>query len=101
MISDDSWKLDDATVLKSFSFWVNNAHRALQENVFRKLNRNEAKNVIFFIGDGMSIPTVTASRIYDGQVKGIVGERNTLFMERFPYVGLSKVGANNSLYLNI
>lgn len=49
----------------------------------------------------MSIPTVTASRIYDGQVKGVVGERNTLFMERFPYVGLSKVEANNSLYLNI
>lgn len=43
----------------------------------------------------MSVPTVTASRIYAGQAKGIMGERNALFMERFPYVGLSKV---NTIY---
>lgn len=33
-----------------------------------------AKNVILFIGDGMSIPTVTAARIYAGQKRGIDGE---------------------------
>jgi len=50
-----------------------------------------AKNIIFFLGDGMSVPTVTASRIYDGQVKGKIGERNSLEFEKFDYVGLSKV----------
>lgn len=42
----------------------------------------------------MSVPTVTASRIYEGQQKGIIGERNQLSFEKFPYVGLSKVIKN-------
>lgn len=50
-----------------------------------------AKNIIFFLGDGMSVPTVTASRIYEGQLRGIIGERNRLEFEKFEYVGLSKV----------
>lgn len=54
-------------------------------------NQYLAKNVIFFLGDGMSVPTVTASRIYDGQLKGQIGERNRLEFEKFDYVGLSKV----------
>lgn len=37
-----------------------------------------AKNVILFIGDGMGISTITASRIYDGQQKGGHGEENSL-----------------------
>ena len=32
-----------------------------------------AKNVILFIGDGMSIPTVTATRIYAGQKQAMGG----------------------------
>lgn len=54
-------------------------------------NQYLAKNVILFLGDGMSVPTVTAGRIYDGQLKGEVGERNRLEFEKFDYVGLSKV----------
>ncbi|XP_075163559.1 alkaline phosphatase 1 isoform X2 [Haematobia irritans] len=87
---NDSYQLNDPDVLKTPQFWLDDSLRTLRNRVFRRENRNIAKNVIFFIGDGMSVPTVTASRIYDGQMKGIIGERNTLFMERFPYVGLSK-----------
>lgn len=49
-----------------------------------------AKNVILFIGDGMGISTITASRIYDGQQKGGHGEENSLIFEKAPYMALSK-----------
>lgn len=53
-------------------------------------NTNKAKNIIFFLGDGMSLTTITASRIYQGQRAGTLGENNEFFMDKFPYVGLSK-----------
>ncbi|CAH1108440.1 unnamed protein product [Psylliodes chrysocephalus] len=43
-----------------------------------------AKNVILFLGDGMSIPTVAATRMYIG------GEEELLSFDKFPYTGLSK-----------
>ena len=49
-----------------------------------------AKNVILFVGDGMSLTTVAAARILDGQRKGGPGEENALSWENFPYTGLSK-----------
>ncbi len=49
-----------------------------------------AKNVILFIGDGMGVSTITASRIYDGQQKGGHGEENSLSFEKLPYLALSK-----------
>ena len=52
--------------------------------------RHHAKNVILFVGDGMGIATVTASRIMDGQLKGGMGEDDVLSFETFPYVALSK-----------
>uniref|UniRef100_A0A1B6ITI3 alkaline phosphatase n=2 Tax=Homalodisca liturata TaxID=320908 RepID=A0A1B6ITI3_9HEMI len=50
-----------------------------------------AKNVILFLGDGMSIPTITAARIYLGQLNNEAGENSKLSFEKFPYTGLSKV----------
>lgn len=49
-----------------------------------------AKNVIVFLGDGMSIPTITAARILDGQRKGGSGEENRLSFENFPASAFSK-----------
>lgn len=48
--------------------------------------------MILFIGDGMGVSTVTAARIYGGQLKGRHGEESVLEFEKFPNVGLSKVG---------
>lgn len=62
-------------------------HRALNNH----RNMNKAKNVILFIGDGMSLGTVTASRIYKGQQNGYSGEEGLLEFEKFPNVGLAKV----------
>ncbi|HEY0662814.1 MAG TPA: alkaline phosphatase [Lysobacter sp.] len=49
-----------------------------------------AKNVILFVGDGMSLTTVAAARILDGQRKGAPGEENRLSWENFPSTALSK-----------
>ena len=49
-----------------------------------------AKNVILFVGDGMSLSTVAAARILDGQRKGAPGEENRLSWENFPSTALSK-----------
>ena len=49
-----------------------------------------AKNAIFFLGDGMSITTVTASRILEGQKRNQSGEENVLSWEQFPWTALSK-----------
>lgn len=55
----------------------------------------QAKNVIFFVGDGMSLSTITAARIYQGQSKGQAGEENFLSFERFPFTALSKTYNTN------
>ena len=56
-----------------------------------KLNRNIAKNVVLFIGDGMGITTNTASRILKGQLAGGTGEEASMVWDEFPHVALSKV----------
>ncbi|MBX9402201.1 alkaline phosphatase [Lysobacter sp. BMK333-48F3] len=50
----------------------------------------KAKNVILFVGDGMSLTTVAAARILAGQQRGAPGEENRLSWERFPATALSK-----------
>lgn len=63
----------------------------LRNQLLKKLNARIAKNVIFFLGDGMSIATLTASRIYMGQKSGRKGEDSKLPFEDFPHIGLAKV----------
>ena len=50
----------------------------------------QAKNVIVFLGDGMSLTTVAAARILEGQRLGGSGEEHALSWEQFPNTGLSK-----------
>src|SRR5690606_41051938 len=49
-----------------------------------------AKNVIPCRGDGMSLTTVAAARILEGQRKGMPGEETLLTWERFPATAFSK-----------
>ncbi|MEE7560854.1 alkaline phosphatase, partial [Xanthomonas sp. Kuri4-2] len=49
-----------------------------------------ARNVILFLGDGMSLTTVAAARILEGQRRGAPGEENLLSWERFPATAFSK-----------
>lgn len=54
------------------------------------LAKSKAKNVIVFLGDGMSTATIAAARILEGQRKGASGEENRLSFETFPYTALSR-----------
>ena len=70
--------------------WFNAGRQTVVDALHLHPVKKHAKNVILFIGDGMGISTITASRIYDGQQKGGHGEENSLSFERFPYLALSK-----------
>ncbi|XP_018327222.1 membrane-bound alkaline phosphatase-like, partial [Agrilus planipennis] len=78
-------------VEKTAAFWKSSAQQAIS-NKLKTINYNtgKAKNIILFMGDGMSLPTVTASRIYKGQNEGRSGEEQQLSFEQFPFMGLSK-----------
>lgn len=50
-----------------------------------------AKNVILFLGDGMGISNVMASRVYNAQRLGKKFRDAQMSFEKFPYLGLSMV----------
>lgn len=52
--------------------------------------RSRARNVVLFLGDGMSLTTVAAARILEGQRQGAPGEEHLLSWERFPHTAFSK-----------
>jgi alkaline phosphatase len=54
------------------------------------VNKTKAKNIIFVLGDGMGVSTLTAARIYAGQQQGLLGEEFALSFEAFPYSALIK-----------
>ena len=58
----------------------------------KNINTNIARNIILFVGDGMSLPTVTAGRIYKAQQIDNLkdAEGNLLTFEKFPHIALSK-----------
>ncbi|XP_054721005.1 alkaline phosphatase-like [Uloborus diversus] len=72
------------------SHWRRTGYKNIQSSLFLRSIEGRAKNVIFFLGDGMGISTVTATRIYKGQKKGGKGEDEQLAFDKFPYVSLSK-----------
>lgn len=75
--------------------WYQAGRAAIERMHAERPATNRAKNVILFIGDGMSITTVTAARILEGQLAGDPGEENWLSFERFDHVALSKTYNTN------
>ncbi|XP_074647647.1 alkaline phosphatase-like [Tubulanus polymorphus] len=71
-------------------FWNKIGQDTLKDRLDHMPNINVAKNVIIFIGDGMGLPTVVATRIYKGQSQGQLGEETQLVYDKFPNVALSK-----------
>lgn len=53
--------------------------------------RRTAKNVILFIGDGMGVSTITATRVYS------VGVAGQLIVDQFPYTALSRTYSSDSI----
>ncbi|CRK87690.1 CLUMA_CG001481, isoform A [Clunio marinus] len=72
------------------TFWRNKARHDITMRLNRKINENKAKNVILFLGDGMSFPTIAATRMYLGK------EETELSFEKFPHFGISKTYCVNA-----
>lgn len=65
-------------------YWDGLAQDKLEEQLTTKANLKKAKNIILFVGDGLSITTTAATRMYLG------GEEVQLSFEKFPHLGLAK-----------
>lgn len=79
--------------------WFAAGQQTVERNAaLRAFNTDEgfARNVILFVGDGMGVSTVTAARIFEGQMRGETGEENLLSFEEFPNVALSKTYNTNA-----
>jgi alkaline phosphatase len=70
------------------AWWFTAGAAAAHANVGHTPPR--AKNVIVFLGDGMSIPTIAAAHILLGQRQGKDGESTRLAFETLPYTALSR-----------
>lgn len=68
-------------------WWFRSGAAAAAE---RGAMEGRAKNVILFVGDGMSLTTVAAARILAGQQDGGSGEEHRLGWEDFPHTALSR-----------
>ena len=103
-VTDLPTKITQSKIFLDVDHWRKEGKDEINEavNTFKNLNTNQAKNIILFIGDGMSLETLTASRIFKAQQntsqtpkcvgKDICyGEETLLFMETLSHVGLSKV----------
>lgn len=80
------------------SYWQSEAALAIQQRLVERQRRGRARNVVMFIGDGMSIPTLAAARTLLGQRHNRTGEESRLSFETFPTVGLAKVRSTTRHY---
>ncbi|NWV32569.1 PPBI phosphatase, partial [Grantiella picta] len=83
--------LSSADAEKTPGYWNKGARRRLELALALQPAAQRAKNIILFMGDGMGLSTMSAARIYQGQLSGGSGEENILAMETFPHVALAKV----------
>ncbi|XP_022686606.1 alkaline phosphatase-like isoform X2 [Varroa jacobsoni] len=87
---DEQYRNPQAASEGDPNFWRKESFNALNHRINRRLNTNVAKNIIFFLGDGMGVSTVTAGRVYKGQKARRSGEESVLNMDTFPYTSLCK-----------
>jgi alkaline phosphatase len=83
---------ETASILKNTqdNAWFKSAESKVDGSKAYSVTAGSAKNVILFVGDGMGVSTVTAARILEGQLKGMLGEENVLSFGKFPFAGLAK-----------
>lgn len=75
---------------KNTDFWLSKGRNSIGAALKYEPIRRQAKNAILFIGDGMSLSTITSARIFQGQISDRSGEESSLSFEAFPNVGLVK-----------
>ncbi|XP_017865445.1 PREDICTED: alkaline phosphatase [Drosophila arizonae] len=82
---------------KDAQFWYDIANEEIAKRLaLPQADKRKAKNLIMFLGDGMSLTTIAAARILKGQLKGNTGEEDALSFEKFPYTGLSRTYCSNA-----
>lgn len=82
---------------KNQQFWYDLAYNEIGEKLkLPQPSVKRAKNIILFLGDGMSLTTVAAARILKGQRQGKTGEESLLSFDRFPHSGLSRTYCTNA-----
>ncbi|XP_063851589.1 alkaline phosphatase-like isoform X2 [Scylla paramamosain] len=77
------------------AYWNTKGQEALERQLQVRPQLRKAKNIILFLGDGMSISTVTAARILKGQYSGL-WEKEELVWETFPYSAIIKTYTTDS-----
>ena len=71
--------------------WRIQAKNNIDKVLEQRRNPKIAKNILFFLGDGMGIATVTSGRIRKGQLKNNPGEEEITVMESLDNHAFSKV----------
>ncbi|MCY4266194.1 MAG: alkaline phosphatase [Gammaproteobacteria bacterium] len=89
---------DSATAQETPQRWFEEGRQTVSENLEMRgsFQGMVARNIILFVGDGMGVSTVTAARIFEGQLRGETGEENLLSFEEFPNLALSKTYNTNA-----
>ncbi len=78
-------------VAQSQDSYFLDAKSQLDQRLLINPNTGKAKNIILFAVDGLSVPTITAARIHEGQLAGVDGESNWLDFEKLlPFTALAK-----------
>ncbi|SFG51127.1 alkaline phosphatase [Palleronia marisminoris] len=75
--------------------WFTSAQETLQQLVERQENTNRALNVILFVADGNGVGTNYATRLFEGQQQGGLGDDHNLPQDEFPYSALVKTYSAN------
>lgn len=75
---------------KNSDYWSKSGKKAIEQALKYKTNTQRAKNSIIFIGDGMSLTTITAARILYGQLLNKSGEEEQLSFDKLSNVALIK-----------
>ncbi len=85
----------DLPAVQTDSAWFSDGEAKVQEKASTTAPGTSAKNIILFVGDGMGVSTLTASRIRQGQEAGNPGEENFLSFEQWPHTALVKTYNTN------
>jgi alkaline phosphatase len=75
--------------------WYQDGQGLVAQRHAQRKSSPSARNIILFVGDGMSFSTVAAARILEGQLRGESGESNLLYFENFPHTAFAKTYNTN------
>lgn len=82
--------------IENVDMWRIDGWNAVDMAKRQKVRNGRAKNVILFLGDGMSNATIAASRVFEAQQRrGESGEENRLSFEDFPFTAMSRTYSVN------